>query len=34
MVIKKGKFIWKGEEVEDVYNIYERFNEWMKNQKK
>lgn len=34
MVIKKGKFIWKGEEIEDVHDIYKRFNEWMKNQNK
>jgi len=29
MVFKKGKFIWKGEEVEDKFQIYERFNEWL-----
>lgn len=29
MKIEKGKFYWKGEEVEDKYKIYERFNEWM-----
>lgn len=34
IVINKGKFIWKGEEVEDVHNIYERFNEWLINQNK
>lgn len=28
MKIQKGKFFWKGEEVEDKYEVYERFNEW------
>jgi len=27
--ISEGKFYWKGEEVEDVHNVYERFNEWL-----
>lgn len=29
MVIKKGKFVWMGEEIEDTHDIYERFNEWL-----
>lgn len=29
MKIEKGKFFWKGEEVEDRYEVYERFNEWL-----
>jgi hypothetical protein len=29
MKISKGKFYWKNEEIEDIYNIYERFNEWL-----
>ena len=28
--IKKGSFFWKGEEVEDKYQVYERFNEWLR----
>jgi hypothetical protein len=27
--ISKGKFYFRGEEVEDKYQVYERFNEWM-----
>jgi hypothetical protein len=27
--ISQGKFYFKGEEVEDKYQVYERFNEWM-----
>jgi hypothetical protein len=27
--ISKGKFYFKGEEIEDKYQVYERFNEWM-----
>lgn len=27
--IEKGKFYWKGEEVEDKHQVYERFNEWL-----
>jgi hypothetical protein len=27
--ITKGKFYFKGEEVEDKYQVYERFNDWM-----
>lgn len=29
LVMKEGKFIWKGQEVKDVHKIYERFNEWL-----
>ena len=29
IIISYGKFYWKGEEIEDIYNIYERFNEWL-----
>lgn len=28
--IEHGKFYWKGEEVEDAHNVYERFNNWLK----
>lgn len=28
--ISKGKFYFKGELVEDKYQVYERFNEWLK----
>jgi hypothetical protein len=28
--ISQGKFYFKGEEVEDKYQVYERFNEWLK----
>jgi hypothetical protein len=28
--ISKGKFYFRGEEVEDKYQVYERFNEWLK----
>ena len=27
--ISQGKFYFKGEEVEDKYQVYERFHEWM-----
>ena len=27
--LSKGKFYWKGEEVEDKQKVYERFCEWM-----
>jgi len=27
--ISQGKFYYKGELVEDKYQVYERFNEWM-----
>ena len=27
--ISKGKFYFRGEEVEDKYQVYERFNEWL-----
>ena len=30
MKLTRGKFYWKGKEVEDVHQIYERFNEWLK----
>ena len=29
MQIRNGKFYWKDEEIDDIYNIYERFNEWL-----
>jgi hypothetical protein len=28
--LSEGKFYFKGEEVEDKYQVYERFNEWLK----
>ena len=28
--ISQGKFYYKGELVEDKYQVYERFNEWLK----
>ena len=28
--VSQGKFYFKGEEVEDKYQVYERFNEWLK----
>jgi hypothetical protein len=27
--ITKEGFFYKGEKVEDAYNVYERFNEWL-----
>jgi len=30
MRIEKGKFFWKGEEVQDTQKVYERFNDWLK----
>jgi hypothetical protein len=29
MKISNGKFYWKDEEIDDIYNVYERFNEWL-----
>jgi hypothetical protein len=29
IIISNGKFYWKDEEIDDIYNIYERFNEWL-----
>ena len=29
MKISNGKFYWKDEEINDIYSIYERFNEWL-----
>jgi hypothetical protein len=29
MKISNGKFYWKDEEINDIYNVYERFNEWL-----
>jgi hypothetical protein len=29
MKISNGKFYWKDEEIDDIHNIYERFNEWL-----
>lgn len=31
MIISKDKFYWNGEEIKDIYNVYERFNEWLTN---
>jgi len=28
--IEEGKFFFKGEEVVDKYQVYERFNDWLK----
>ena len=30
--LSKDGFYYKGEKVEDKYQVYERFNEWLKNQ--
>jgi len=30
IVLEKGKFFWKGEEIEDVHEIYEKFVEFFK----
>lgn len=30
MVIADGKFIWKGQEIEDVHQVYEKFCEFMR----
>ena len=27
--LEKGKFFWKGQEVDDKNKVYERFSEWM-----
>lgn len=27
--ITEGTFYWKGEEVKDTHQVYERFNEWL-----
>ena len=27
--LSEGRFYFRGEEVEDKYQVYERFNEWM-----
>jgi hypothetical protein len=29
MKISNGKFYWKDDEIDDIHNIYERFNEWL-----
>lgn len=29
MKISNGKFYWKDEEIKDIHNVYERFNEWL-----
>lgn len=34
MKISEGKFYWKGEEVTDAHQVYERFNEWLTQAKK
>ena len=34
MKIKQGTFYWKGEAIEDKYEIYERFNDWLKQVEK
>lgn len=28
--ISRDGFFFKGEKIEDVHNVYERFNEWLK----
>ena len=28
--LSEGKFYYRGEEIEDKYQVYERFNEWLK----
>jgi len=28
--LSEGKFYFRGEEVEDKYQVYERFHEWLK----
>jgi len=28
--LSEGRFYYRGEEVEDKYQVYERFNEWLK----
>lgn len=30
--ITKGRFYWKGKEVEDARQVHERFSEWLKEQ--
>lgn len=32
--LSKDGFYYKGEKVEDKYQVYERFNEWLKNQER
>lgn len=32
--LSKDSFYYKGEKVEDKYQVYERFNEWLKNQER
>lgn len=27
--ITKDGFFYKGERIDDIYNVYERFNEWL-----
>lgn len=34
MKLVEGKFFWHGEEIEDKYEIYERFNDWLKDKEK
>ena len=29
MKISNGKFYWREEEIDDIHNVYERFNEWL-----
>ena len=29
MKISNGKFYWKDQEIDDIHNVYERFNEWL-----
>lgn len=29
MKIVSGKFYWKEEEIDDIHNVYDRFNEWL-----
>lgn len=28
--ISKDGFFYKGEKIEDIHNVYERFNDWLK----
>jgi hypothetical protein len=33
IVIKKDKFIYKGQEIDDVHGVYEKMNEFLNNAK-
>jgi hypothetical protein len=30
-ISRKGKFFWKGEEIDDTLGVYTRFSEWLKS---